>query len=340
MQQIQSLSITIPTGGCVNNCKYCVSKMHCDSWIKDRFKVKSENLKYVIKNADLIVIKNRVTFNLQRTDYSGYLPKEVIERDFETNRHFNEIKNELQDFYERLKFARDNGVNTVILTGVDGEILQNKPFLQLFDILNNLLPSPFSWIEAQTSGVMLDECNLQFLKNIGVKTISLSISDIFDEDNNAEITEIPKALEFNLDALCQEIKEKNFNLRLSLNVSDCYNDMRPKDFFDRAEQLKADQVTFRVLYTSPTNDSEEDKWISAHRIDKNLMADINQYILDNGNLIGVLTFGAKNYGVKGISVVIDDNCMNEYVHKSLKYIILREDLKLYSRWDTKSSLLY
>jgi len=358
MQEIQSLSITVPTGGCVNNCKYCVSKMHSDSWIKERFKGKSKALKHIVENAKLIIRNNKVVIDKSKASLSmesflieNGISKTMFEKASMLINSYEEIHDEIQDFYERLKFARDNGVNTVILTGVDGEILQNKPFLKLFNILNNLLPNPFSWIEAQTSGVMLEEPNpfiskyseednLQFLKDIGVKTISLSISDIFDNDNNAEITQIPKALRFNLDALCKEIKQRDFNLRLSLNLSDCYNVRLPQDFFDRAEQLEADQITFRVLYTSPDGNSEEDKWIYDHSIDLKMMDSINDFILDYGNLIGVLSFGAKKYGVHGISTVIDQDCMNEDVKVTLKSIIVREDLSLYTKWDERASKLY
>ena len=29
---IQSLSVVVPNKSCVNNCAFCVSKMHCDSY--------------------------------------------------------------------------------------------------------------------------------------------------------------------------------------------------------------------------------------------------------------------------------------------------------------------
>ena len=338
MNEIQSLSITVPTGGCVNDCKYCVSKMHKDSWIKDRFKGK--NIDFLIKNSHFTLEDNKIVVK----GYGLWHPDISRDEHFENlnlvKENYKEIKYELQDFYERLKFARDNGVNTVILTGVDGEILQNKPFLKLFKILNNLLPSPFSWIEVQTSGVMLEDKNLDFLKDIGVKTISLSVSNIFDDKSNAEITQIPEKLKFNIDELCVRIKDKNFNLRLSLNLSDVYDGIPAWRFFKTANELNADQITFRVLYTSTGGKSEEDKWIEEHRIHEDMMKAIKDYIIENGELIGVLTFGAKQYGVRGISTVIDQDCMNKEIKETLKYIILREDLKLYSKWSTKSSLLF
>ena len=114
--EIQSLSICVPTKGCVNNCKFCVSRMH-------------EN------------------------EYKNFYNKIEIKK--------------------RMQFARDNGCNTLIFTGT-GEPLQNTYYLKKIAEINNELPSPFVWIEFQTSGVMLDLENLNFLKEIGITTISLS----------------------------------------------------------------------------------------------------------------------------------------------------------------------
>lgn len=329
MKEIQSLSITIPTHGCVNNCKYCVSKLHTDSWIKP-INCKSLDSEK-IKDLRLNISGGRVSMT--------FIPHKA---DTERISYFIENKDIFQNFYDRLKFARDNGVNTVILTGSNGEILQNKPFLVLFYILNSLLPDPFIWIEVQTSGVMLNDendDNIKFLKELGVKTISLSLSYVFDSDTNADITEISPKLAFSIPDLCKKIKDYDFSLRLSLNMTDGYNDRIPSEFFYKARVLNADQITFRILFNSE-NDTIEDKWIKEHRTDNKLIKDINSYIKEHGTLLDVLTFGALQYDVDGISTVVDSDCMNVEVKNTLKYLILRENLKLYSKWDKKSSLLF
>jgi 2-iminoacetate synthase ThiH len=73
--KIQSLSVVVPAKKCVNNCPFCVSKMHNEDY---------ENMMY-----------------------SGNLYYNLYEK----------------DFIRRLDFARDNGCNTVMLTG-DCEPLQ------------------------------------------------------------------------------------------------------------------------------------------------------------------------------------------------------------------------
>jgi hypothetical protein len=46
------------------------------------------------------------------------------------------------------------------------------------------------------------------------------------------------------------------------------------------------------------------------------------------------------YSIWGMSTVIDDNCMNKNELKKLKYVILRENGKLYCQWDDEGSLIF
>lgn len=82
----------------------------------------------------------------------------------------------LKDYIKRLEFARDNGCNTVMLTG-NTEPQQNRKFLTYFGMFMQLMKNPFHWIEMQTTGVLLDQNYLRFLRNhVGVNLISLSLA--------------------------------------------------------------------------------------------------------------------------------------------------------------------
>lgn len=121
--KIQSLSLVIPTKKCVNNCPFCVSKMHDN-------------------------------------DYSD-ITSVWAQKEFD------------DAYIERLEYARENGVNTVILTGT-GEALQNKAFLDKFGQWNKQIFRPFHVIELQTTGVFLNPdyeglVRLNSLKNIVLK---------------------------------------------------------------------------------------------------------------------------------------------------------------------------
>lgn len=301
--KIQSLSVCVPTNNkCVNGCKFCVSRTHTNPY-QDLIN------KFAKKYVD--------THNTQRKIYN----KERV----------------YKDFYNRLEFARDNGCNVVVLTGT-GEPVQNMKFIEFFHLVNSTLKSPFKSIEIQTTGVMLTDYILDKLLYYGVTTISFSISNIFDNDRNLEIIDCNEKLKFNVFDIINKIKEKNFNLRLSLNLINDYDNYTVEEVIDRCEKLGADQVTFRKLYKSELN-SKIDKWIEKNA-SENFYYNVEEYVRKKGKILGILPFGAKMYNVKEMSICVDDDCMSEEPKDTYKYLILRENSKLYTRWETKSSLVF
>ena len=286
--------------GCPNNCKFCVSRMHASPYTNQ-------------------IEKNVRFFDLYERDYM-----------------------------RRLQFARDNGCNTVILTG-DGEPLLNRSFLKSFAHWNSSISSPFRWIELQTSGVTLDDEALRFLRNtVGVSTISLSLSNIFDSDSNANMNGTPDKLRVDIDRLCSEIKNYDFNLRLSLNMTDAYEkrfygvpvELTVEMILERAKKLEANQVTFRKLYVSGDREIPQNKWIAEHAASDDLLVALRIYIREKGRVLEQLPFGAIRYSIDGISVVSDDDCMSEEVKPVMKYLVLRPNCKIYTKWDDTGSLLF
>ncbi len=246
----------------------------------------------------------------------------------------------LEDFERRLEFARDNGCNVIILTG-EGEPLLNRRYLETFSIINKKLRKPFRWIEIQTSGTTLDRAFLRFLRNtVWVNTISLSVADLFSSKNNAAINQTTAGHEVDIDGLAALIEEFDFTLRLSLNMTSVYDQKAPREIFTRAADLRADQITFRVLYNSPKRDTPEDAWIDQHRCAPARLAEIKEFILKEGRRLEVLPFGAVKYSVQGIGTVVDDDCMATEAKEAVKYLILRPNCKLYSRWDDLGSLIF
>lgn len=313
--KIQSLSIHVPTKGCVNNCEFCVSRMH-ESPFEDRI-------------GQVYNDKDELTFASDSKDFIT------------------------EEYERRILFCKENGVNTVILTG-DGEALQNRKFLEYFGKQNKKWG--FRWVELQTSGVLLfkagvnnalDYSNLQFLREeVGVSTISMSISDLFDDENNYNIQNTPEILRFPIDMICRRIKDHNFNLRISLNLSSAFNQYNPLDIFYRLKQLGADQVTFRKLYTSPSGNGDipQNVWIKNNPYDEEMFKTFQDAVKKEGKFLGILPFGAAKYSIQGISTVVDDNCMDNAHERPepdvYKYLILRPNCKLYSSWDDQGSLIF
>ncbi len=289
--KIQSLSVVVPNQKCINNCAFCVSKMHTEDYTNQK----------------------------------------------EGNDRFYDLYE--RDYVKRLEFARDNGCNTVVLTG-NSEPQQNRGFLKIFGTLNNHLSKPFRKIDLQTTGVLLDDEYLRFLRNhVGVNTIALSMSDMFSDGNNAKINGTPEHLAVDIEHLCSEIKRYDFNLRLSLNLTDVYNNKRAEEIFRRAKELKADQLTFRELYSSGLG-TPQDEWIERHAVSSHVLEEIKQFIRQNGRPLRIMEYGQTLYSVREMSVIVDDDCMSTALKEDIKYLILRPDCKLYSNWDDKGSLVF
>jgi len=244
---------------------------------------------------------------------------------------------ECKDYFNRLQFARDNGCNVVVLTGT-GEPIQNMKFIEFFSKVNSTLTTPFKSIEIQTTGVLLTENILKDLRGFGVTTISFSISNIFDNERNLELIGCIEKLKFNVFDTIKLVKKYDFNLRLSLNLVNDFDKYSVEEVIERCKELGADQVTFRKLYKSELN-NDIDKWIeeNASTVFYNKLVD---YVKNNGRLLGILPFGAAVYDIEEMSICIDADCMNEEVKDTYKYLILRENCKLYSRWETRASLVF
>lgn len=293
----QSLSICVPGKKCINQCKFCVSCMHTDAY------------------------KNQMDENLPFYDLY------------------------FEDYIKRMIFAKENDANIMMITG-DIEPLQNRHFLQTLATINKyVLPqkgcSGFNWIEIQTSAVGFDRNYARFLRNtVGVSVFSFSLSS-FDDEKNAEIVTMPKNMQVNIQQVCEIAKEYDFTLRLSLNMSKemlrsiggILNYKIIERIFVKAQSLGADQVTFRKFYTD--GDNPQSKWIAENAVPDEFFKMLHEYVKHEGRLIGTLPYGYNQYSVNGISVVIDEDCMNEAKaqKEASKYFVIRPDCKLYDGWN-------
>jgi pyruvate formate-lyase activating enzyme-like uncharacterized protein len=291
--KIQTISVVVPTNGCVNNCLFCVAKTHVNPYT---------NLFKETKNSDKIYYRN--------------------------------------DIKRRLQFASLQGVDTLILTGT-GEPLQNIEFLELLNGILNELNHPFPRIELQTSGVLLSDNNLRFLRDMNITTVSISVANIFNNERNLKIINVTEKLKFYLEYICESIQKLNLNIRLSLNLTKEYKGISPEKYFMKAKMLGASQITFRKLYALE-NATPEDLWVNEFKLPDEDVKIISDYVNEKGSLLYVLPFGCKAYSIHGISTVIDHDCLDDSVKPDdiFKFLILRENGKLYTQWNDEGSIIF
>lgn len=298
---IQSLSICVPAQRCMNDCEFCCSKMHGGDY-EDKF--------------------------------SNYAT---------TNQYLDDLK-------VRMQYARDNGCNTLMLTG-NNEPQQNKDFLRCLGLINKSLRKPFYNIEMQTSGAFIDEPMLDFLKGIGVTTMAISVACLTNDEMNRKLIKTPD-LCLNLRRLCKWVKDRNMNLRICLNMSDymIYNEPNVNDaeeavrcMLDYCKEFGADQITCRKLWTSEDGTPQAD-WIKAHVTDwtDNFIYRFAREVNTRGTYLDTLEYGAKRYDYKGFSVVVDTDSMSQETEgkDAVKYLIIRPNGHMYSKWDSKASLIF
>jgi len=306
---IQSLSVVVPThNSCVNKCEFCVSRTHTNPYV--------DNISAISKG------------------WKDKQMRDMIRRDIKYT-----------DYFNRLQFARDNGCNVIVLTGT-GEPVQNPAFIEFFSHVNSTLKTPFKSIEMQTTGVMLTKPDDTFeslkylynLRNLGITTLSFSVSNIFDNDRNLELIGCNDMLKFNLFDTIKLAKSAGFNVRLSLNIVNDYDRYNVQEVLDRCNDLGADQITFRKLYKSDSN-TDIDLWIEKNS-SKTFYDKLVKFVVNDGRFLGVLPFGPSIYDIDEMSVVVDDDCMSEQPKDVYKYLVLRENCKLYTRWETKASLVF
>jgi sulfatase maturation enzyme AslB (radical SAM superfamily) len=243
-------------------------------------------------------------------------------------------------YRDRMAYAREK-TDTVILTGTRSEPILNKEFLNFFSKVNYSLHNPFYNIEIQTAGYGLDAEMLDYLKLIGVKTISLSLFSL-DSYINHKIVQT-KYKNFFIFNKCILIKEKGFNLRICLNLNkEGFGDhiFNLNLVLERLLHMKVDQVTFRKLYHNNNIKLPQTKWVIENQLSDENWKTLNQDIELYGKYIRTLDFGAKVYSIKGISTVIDNDCMAKENKNDLKYLIIRRNIRLYTTWDDEGSLLF
>lgn len=297
---IQSLSICVPANRCINDCEFCCSKMHGGDY-EDRFS------------------------------------------------NFATTNSYLEDLRIRMQYARDNGCNTLMLTG-NNEPQQNKDFLRSLGLINKSLRKPFYNIEMQTSGAFVDETMLDFLKNIGVTTMAISVACIDNsEDNKSIIKTLDKNL--NIGTLCKMIKDRNMNLRICLNMSDkmlANKCSTIEDSIDKVvgfcQEFRADQITCRALWSSEDGTPQAD-WIHTNVTSwtTDFVDKFQKRVRENGRYLDTLEYGADRYDYLDFSCVVDKDSMaqvEDHTKDAVKYLIIRPNGHLYSKWDSKASMIF
>ena len=307
--QIQSLSIVVPSKGCINKCPFCVSRMlnnssdypnlmdinhpEYDYNVREYLK----RLRFVADNGCQTLMLTGTSEPQQNKQFLATfaLLHQQIGSPF-TNIEMQTTGMGLDNDRDYLRFLRNFvGVNTVALS---------------VNAMNNYR-------------------NCEILGHRPT-TVPPSFGDPHCEA-------IPK---LNLSRLCDLLKEYDFNIRCCFNLTSAFDKMEVEEIFNVAKnEYHANQVTFRKLYSSSA-DTEQGEWIKKNAVSQTTVHEIEAYLAES-SVLGKTMYGATCYDVNGMSVIYDTDCMGKNPETDVKkYLILRPNCKLYSQWDSKASLVF
>jgi pyruvate-formate lyase-activating enzyme len=232
-----------------------------------------------------------------------------------------------EEVERRLRYAA-NRVDSVVITS-QGEPTLNMAFIgEVMEILNRAAPG-LAHIEVQTSGVGLDKEKLNMLYTWGVRVVSLSLPAL-DTGAIAELMRIPRAYDYRPLELVALIRSMGFTLRLSLAMTKWFDDYDLTSIVHRlAVEWAPDQVSFKKLYGAPLEASTKyDKFVEEFKTHPETRK------------LELLSLRVWKYDLDGMGVVWNDDCMVAQEQSSPRYLILQPDGKLYTRWDSKGSVVF
>jgi hypothetical protein len=299
---IQSLSVVVPNPKCVNNCKFCCSKMHANDY---------ENLfngKYDLESVE--------GFYLSRLNYVRSMGCDTVILTGNTEPQMN-----LAFIYEFFK------LNTMV---------KPSPFNNI-EIQTTGTTIDRGFLDGTTWQTSLGKKT----GGLTTISLSISSFDD-DENNEIIGTVKDEEHYINLKKLSDMITSPVYalNLRFSLNMLNTFDKYFPKELFDKVKSYGANEVIFRKLWVGTDFPTAQAKYINEHNCRADLIPSIKEYVKTNGRFIEYMEDGRARYSVDGISTVIDEDSMASAKDNTCKYYILRPNCHLYAKWDDKGSIVF
>ncbi|TXT54323.1 MAG: putative Radical SAM domain protein [Candidatus Thorarchaeota archaeon] len=232
-----------------------------------------------------------------------------------------------QEIAKRVRYAASR-VAAIMITS-HGEPTININYIRdVMGIINRVAPE-MAHVEIQTSGVGLTEEKLDILYEAGIRVISLSVPALHEEDI-IRIMRVPAKANYEPLNLVAMIREKGFVLRLSIAMTNWFDDYNIDYIMDLLVNVwKPSQASFKKLYGADN---------IATKVYDELLTEFKSRT--RYRKLELLALGAWKYDADGIGVVWNDDCMVSEETADPRYLILQPDAKLYTRWDTKGSVIF
>lgn len=240
-----------------------------------------------------------------------------------------------------LDYGRYHDVDTVLITGSGEPTLHRRLVLR---IAREARRAGIPAVELQTNGALLaaDPTYLGELSGHGVTTIALSVASV-DPARSASLMEI----ELDYLDLTARLDRLGFLSRVSLNLAREDSDRLPGYLGEYADLLASRgvrQLTLRTLGVpdcpeETSEASERIDWVRAHGMPEAEVAALEDQIVEDGEPLRRLSYGARVFDYHGLSVVVA-TCMSDTEEvEEIRSFILQPDGHVYHSWNFKGSVL-
>lgn len=248
-----------------------------------------------------------------------------------------------RNFDVACRFAKDNNVSTVLLTG------KGEPTLfpgQITDYLKQLRPYRFPFIELQTNGILLAQ-NPEYEKHmsqwyeLGVTMVALSIAH-HDSGKNHEVTRPNNGRTVDLPDLIERLRSHGFSVRLSCTLLKGYIDSvaAVNQLADFARENSVEQLTLRpVEKPEKSRDKEVYDWVSRHKLDRRQEQAIRNYLRKKGTEVLRLVHGAAVYDLDGQNVCLSNALTIDAKSGEVRQLIFFPDGHLRYDWQYMGAML-
>lgn len=241
------------------------------------------------------------------------------------------------------RFARENGVSTVLLTG-KGEPTLFPAQIDLF--LNQLYMHDFPLVELQTNGIQLFQnkekyqCHLERWYKIGLTTIAISIVH-YDNAVNKENFQ-PGGSYIDLVGLIKYLHKFGFSIRLSCVMFKGGIDSveEVEKLVDFARKNSVEQLTITPVRAPEKSASQKvKKWVAAHQLSISEWVRIKCFLEVTGKKLLPLAHGATVYDLSGQNICLSDCLTENESTNEIRQLIFFPDGHLRYDWQYPGAIL-
>jgi molybdenum cofactor biosynthesis enzyme MoaA len=239
------------------------------------------------------------------------------------------------------RFAKEAGVNTVMLTG------KGEPTLfpdQITEYLEHLQEFRFPFVELQTNGLKLHEKRLDgYLRqwyDLGLTTVAVSVAH-YDNAKNKEIFTSKEEYP-DLEKLVEKLHKQKYSVRMACVMVNGYIDnVKELDkLVDFAKKNDVEQLTVRPIRKPGKSRSDVvAKWVEEHGLSDDALREIKNYLDHNATKLLELMHGAIVYDYRGQNVCLTDALTIEPETDKIRQLIFFPDGHLRYDWQYKGAIL-